>query len=336
MTVTTKISTQADAQWNNRLLKSPFGTVHQTVEYSEFRKKMLDNSVNYITFESNDKIVGQLVLLGFSRIKKKIDSKFGKLSFAKKLGDLVSTIKPMYLWYYGPIIFDNDYRSQVFEEIAQLPRKLKSPITGSLHPLDQPSQELKNKDWKEKKKGTFLVDLTLSEKELWKKIDRQSGRKAVNRALKKGIKVEQIKDLDDLKIHHRLLNEGREIAKLPKIPFERIEAHWNMLSNIGDVGFIAWLEERPLASTLVTTFNGYLNEQGFARSKFDFKNLMNGTDLIKWHIIKWGHEGGFQTFDLSGVEIDSADKKHEGIFKFKKKMGWLFKPKSGIAKATTS
>jgi len=130
-----------------------------------------------------------------------------------------------------------------------------------------------------------------------------------------------IKTLEDVKIHHQLINEGRKIANLSPIPLERIINHWEMLSNVGEKGFIAWLDEKPLASTFVTTFNGYLNEQGFSRSKYDMENLMNATDLIKWHVIEWSKKSNFKTFDLSGVELDTEDQKHKGIFKFKKKWG---------------
>lgn len=324
MSINVKISEFPDPEWNNRLKNHSLGSIHQTSQYCEFRKKMWGNSTHYITFEKNDEILGQIAVLGFSKMKKKIESKLGKSFVTKKLGNLVNSIKRMYVWYYGPIIFQNNFREEIFDEIANLSKKFNSPIKGSLHPLDLPSNELKNKGWNEIEKGTFIIDLTLSEEKLWDKIERQSGRKAVNRALKKDIKVKSIKNINDLKVHHFLLNEGREIANLPRIPFDRLKTHWEMLVDVGEVGFVAWLDDKPLASTIVTTFNGYLNEQGFARSKFDFENLTNGTDLIKWHIIKWGHRNGFKKFDLSGVDLDFKDKKHEGIFKFKKKWGGEF------------
>ena len=97
-----------------------------------------------------------------------------------------------------------------------------------------------------------------------------------------------------------------------------------MLKNVGQKGFIARLDEKPIASTLITSFNGYINEQGFSRSKDDYEQLLNGTDMIKWHVIKWGHDTGRKIFDLSGVEADLSDKKNQGIFKFKKKWGGQF------------
>jgi len=320
MTVNFSIKESADEEWNKRLLNNKFGTIHQTKEYAEFRRSLWGQQVHYITFSDKEKIVGQMTLFKFSRIGRKINVKFGNDIF-QKLKKITQNFKTMYSWYYGPVIFDEQYTEEIYTEISNFPSKFNAPITGSLHPLEQATKELSGKGWKEIQKGTFLIDLTLSEEQLWENVDRRSAKKAVNRAMKKGINIKPIKNLEDVKIHHRLINEGKEIARLPPIPLERIVAHWNMLSNVGEKGFIAWLNDKPLASTFVTTFNGYLNEQGFSRSKYDMENLMNATDLIKWHLIKWGKESGYRIFDLSGVEVNSEDQKHQGIFKFKEKWG---------------
>lgn len=320
MTIDILIKDTPDNEWNKRLLEHKFGTIHQTKEYAEFRRKFWGQQVHYITFLYKEKIIGQMILFEFSRIGRKISATFGNNLF-QKINKFTKNFKKMYSWYYGSIIFDEQYNEEIYSEISNFPSKFNAPISGSLHPLEQSRKEFLSKGWKEIEKGTFLIDLTLTEEQLWENVDRRSAKKAVNRAIKKGITVKPIKNPKDVKIHHQLLNEGREIVNLPPIPLDRITAHWKMLSDVGEKGFIAWLGEKPLASTFVTTFNGYLNEQGFARSKYDMENLMNATDLIKWHIIEWGKKSGYRIFDLSGVELDSEDQKHQGIFKFKRKWG---------------
>ena len=309
-----------DKNWNERLTNNKFGTIHQTVEYAEFRRELWGQEIHYITFLNNKKIIGQMTLFEFSRVGRKINEKLGNNIF-KKLKKITKNFKTMYTWYYGPIIFDEKFSEEIYSEIANFPKRFNSPMSGSLHPLEQARKEFTDKGWKETEKGTFLIDLKQSIEKLWENVDNRAGKKAVNRARKKGIIIKPIKTLEDVKIHHQLINEGRKIANLSPIPLERIINHWEMLSNVGEKGFIAWLDEKPLASTFVTTFNGYLNEQGFSRSKYDMENLMNATDLIKWHVIEWSKKSNFKTFDLSGVELDTEDQKHKGIFKFKKKWG---------------
>lgn len=323
MRINISVKEHADDKWNDRLLNNEFGTIHQTKEYGEFRRNIWGQDVNYVTFFDNQKVIGQMTLFKFSRVDRKINQKLGK-NISKRLEKFTKKFKPMYSWYFGPVIFDHGFSDEIYSEIANFPSKFNAPFVGSLHPLENARSEFPNSGWNTTKKGTFLIDLTLSEKELWENIENRSGRKAVNRALKKNIEIKPITSLDEVKIHHKLLNEGREIANLQPISLDRITSHWKMLSGVGEKGFIAWLEDLPLASTFVTTFNGYVNEQGFSRSKYDKENLMNATDLIKWHIIKWAKESGYRIFDLSGVELDPNDQKLRGIFKFKEKWGGEF------------
>lgn len=315
----TIIKESINENWNTRLQNYNVGTIHQTKEYVEYIKKSRNSSSYYITFEINNKIVGQLSLHKFPGIKRKFESYGINPSF--KFLNVFNNFKPVFTWEYGPIIFDEKHKTEIYYEISKLKKFFQGPIKGILPPLLEPSHELVNNGWQEKKIGTFLIDLTKSEEELWNNIDKQSGRKAIRRSQNKNVVIKPIKNLQDLKIHHSLLNEGKKMANIGKYPFSNLQYFWTMLENVGRFGFIAWQNEIPLASTLVTTYNGYINEWGFADSKFNRENLLNATDLIKWHIIKWGHESGYRIFDLSGVNPNATSGKEKGIFNFKKKWG---------------
>ncbi|CAE6488184.1 peptidoglycan bridge formation glycyltransferase FemA/FemB family protein [Candidatus Nitrosotenuis uzonensis] len=321
MAIQTKISESPDDEWNIRLLNSRYSTIHQTVDYTEYIKAVNNMPSYYVTFHNNGQVLGQMVLHKISRLRKKLEPKLGDIPLFSKLLNLTKTIKPMYVWHFGPVIFNIDYKNEIFHEISKLRKTLNAPIYGSIHPLLERSIELVENGWKERKTHTFLIDLSLTTEQLWNNIDRHSGRKAVKRAQNKQVIIKPIESLDDLKIHHQLLNEGMEIAGLGTYPFVYIKKSWEMLKNVGQFGFIAWHGNYPLASTLVTTFNGYMNEWGFARSKYDRDNLLNGPDIIKWHLIEWGHNNRFRIFDLTGVNPDSHNKKDQGIYKFKKKWG---------------
>jgi len=321
MIIKSNISSEADKCWNLRLNGNKFATIHHTQEYIEYVKQARKQPSYYITFETKDEVVGQVALHRLSRAEKKIKSTFKKIPASNSISKLFSGIKPMFVWDFGPVIFNDDFRDEIYSEIAKFSKKFKGPIKGSLHPLDYPAEELSKYGWNEKKMGTFLIDLTLSQEQLWKNVDRQSGRKAVKRALNNGIKIKPIENINDLKTHHVLLNEGKEMADLGNYPFRSLELSWKMLRKVGQFGFIAWKDNIPLASTLVTTFNGYLNEWGFAESKKDREELLGATDLIKWNLIEWGHKSGFRYFDLSGVEPEPSNTKEKGIFRFKKKWG---------------
>ena len=97
-----------DKEWDNRLLNNKFGTIHQTKEYAEFRKKLWGQEIHYITFVNNEEIIGQMTLFEFSRVGRKINKKFGNTIY-KKLKKITRKFKTMYTWYYGPIIFNEKF-----------------------------------------------------------------------------------------------------------------------------------------------------------------------------------------------------------------------------------
>ncbi len=323
MELKTIIKQNVGKEWNELVKTHNLATFHQTSNFAEYWQHTRGQPSYFISIMNGNDVIAILVLHKASLLQRRLETKFQNFSFSSSIFSFVKNVKTLYIWEYGPLIFNNNYKSEIFSEINKLKKFFKGPIDGSLHPLEEPSSQLIKYGWTEKKLGTFLIDLTLSEDELWKNIDRRSGRKAVNRAQKNEIKIKTIENLEDLQIHHKLLNEGRKIANLPQIPYRNVEAAWNILKDVGMCGFIAWLDNTPLASTIMTIFNGYINEMGFARSKLDLENLYCATDLIKWHIIQWGHKSGLKTFDLSGVDPYSKDKKLRGIFNFKKKWGGI-------------
>jgi hypothetical protein len=321
VTIITKISEQPQENWNDLVKTHNFATFHQTTFYADYWKKTRGQPSFFVSIMDGDETLAQLLIHKNSLLQRKLESKISSLSLRSSFFSLIKNVKTVYVWEYGPLIFNQNKKSEIYLEINRLRNSLNGPINGSLHPLETRSNNLEKLEWKENKFATFLIDLSQSEEQLWKNIDRHSGRKAVNRALNKEVKIEPLQNQKDLQIHYNLLNEGRKLANLSKIPFRNIEAAWTCLKESGICGFIAWRKDVPLASTLMTTYNGYINEMGFARSKLDLENLYCSTDLIKWHIMKWGHENEFKTFDLSGVNPNSSDKKIQGIYKFKKKWG---------------
>ena len=106
MTIITNISTEFDEDWNERFISDQNATVHQTSDFGEFQCKRQNQPTYYITFKEDNEIVGQLVLLKISRIEWKFQNQMRKYSILSKLIKSMKNLKPMYIWYYGPAIFD--------------------------------------------------------------------------------------------------------------------------------------------------------------------------------------------------------------------------------------
>ena len=72
---------------------------------------------------------------------------------------------------------------------------------------------------------------------------------------------------------------------------------------------------------MASSFNGYVNEWGVARTALDTKEKFYAQDLLKWSIIRWGIDNKFRFYDLSGVNPTPTDSKEEGILRYKRKWG---------------
>ncbi len=316
MTVTVEIQKNADKEWNKQLLSSELGTIYHTVEYAEYVKRRLDWEPSFIRFLSgNGDVVGQLLLFKFSRIAKRTKSGVGKL-----LAKVGKGVLPEYKWVYGPVILQKDYRDAVYQKLGETILQMKGRINGSVHPLDSEPNALDNMGFKKQNWGTFLIDLSLDEEKLWSLIDKRSARKNVERSKGRGVTVREIND-NDLAVYFKLQSEIRSMLNLYKYQYEDVTEAWNFLKRVGFTGFLAYQDDRPLSGLLVSTFNGYLNEWGVGRSKYDADHKLYSQDLIKWHIIAWGHDNGCKYYDLTGVNPKPTDEKELGIFRYKQKWG---------------
>ncbi len=317
MTVTLDTQNNADENWNERLLLSDLGTIYQTKEYAEYARRRLNWEPLFIRFlNGNGELVGQLLLFKYSRIAKAAKQS----SMRKLLSKVGKGVLPEYRWVYGPVILQRDYRDDIYQKLGELLLQMKGRINGSVHPLDSKPSALDNMGFHRENWGTFLIDLKFSKEKLWSLLDKKSARKNVERSKERGVTVREITD-NDLGVYFKLQSEIRSMLNLQEYQYEDVTEAWKLLKHVGFTGFLAYQDDRPLSGLLVSTFNGYLNEWGVGRSKYDVDNNLYSQDLIKWNIIEWGHKNGYRYYDLTGVNPKPTDEKEGGIFRYKQKWG---------------
>jgi len=317
MTVTAEIQKNADKEWNKQLVNSELGTIYHTEEYAEYAKRRLNWEPLFIRFlSSNGDVVGQLLLFKFSKIAKRTK----QYGVGKLLSKVVKNVLPEYRWVYGPVILQEAYRDDVYQQLGETILQMKATINGSLHPLDSKPNALDNMDFKRENWGTFLIDLRLDKEKLWSFLDKKSARKNVERSKEREVTVREMTN-NDLVVYFKLQSEIRSMLNLQEYQYEDVTEAWKLLTHVGFTGFLAYQDDRPLSGLLVSTFNGYLNEWGVGRSKYDADNNLYSQDLIKWNIIEWGHNNGYKYYDLSGVNPKPTDEKELGIFRYKQKWG---------------
>jgi lipid II:glycine glycyltransferase (peptidoglycan interpeptide bridge formation enzyme) len=303
-------SKEPDKNWNNRLLESELGTIYQTVEQSVHNIHEGRSNIFLQFLGENKEILGQLLITTHPRFNKTGSRNFllSKTPFLKQNGCY---------WNYGPIIFNKKFTSEIYQSLSNFLQKNKYVGAGWLHPFstnDVPANLFKLKKW-----STFIIDLKQSEDQIYNNIDNHSGRKNIQRSIKRNVIIETISD--DNFLDYSLLRM-KELGVTPtKNELDKRFEWWMSVKLLGYSGFLAKKDNIPVGGILFSSFSKHILEVGVARSKKDTDEHLYSQDLLKWSIIKWGINNDMKYYNLSGINPNPESKKEEGIFRYKKKWG---------------
>ncbi len=312
--VEVRASSKAFGGWNEFLSQNPFGTFFQTSFYADYAEKNAGLKPVFLRAEENGKTAGQLLLLEGS----KFHGLLANSPLAEITTKIVRRLFPSFNWVYGPVAESDEAALALLKKAVEVS---KGRIRAcSPHPLKGFENAFATAGFKQKKWATFIIDLTQSEGDLWKKID-YSARKLVNRTLEQ-VDVKQVETEAEFKAYHSVLNENRKRSKAQ--PYRYSPLLWRIWRDTSSGAVFIAVEKnsgRVLAGLGISFFNGYLNEWGAGTSNYAIANHVYAQDAIKWTIIKWAKEKNFRFFDLSGVNPNPESEKEKGIHRFKAKWG---------------
>lgn len=293
------------ADWNAQLLKNSLGNIFNSIEYTEYARSWLGwKPIFYRILDSTGNIILHVIL--FEYIPPSIEK------IPTFLHGIMKKVKNSVRWNHGPISSSQDAMSFFFAHI----KEKRKTVYGTTHPLS-----LLNYDYLEKTAwSTFLIDLTKSKNELYGNLSKHNARKNIERAIERGVVVEEIEN-NSIKEYAQLLDEYRKSMNLTGINCEETLSMWKILKPAGFSGFIAKKDGIPIGGLLFSFFNNYINEWGVARSTIDKNEKLYAQDLIKWKIIEWGVERNMNWYDLSGANPNPKTEKEKGILEYKKKWG---------------
>lgn len=316
-----EISDKADLDWNKRVMESRFGTVFQTSDYGTYEKIVTKSEPIYVRFfNENEQLVAQILLFNSLRGRGKITSLFGRGSLYSTLSK-ISLLPRFTNWVFGPIIFDETYYREISESLANLLESWKTKFEGKIHPLDEKFTFSENYNFHKNEASTFIIDLNQDLNDIFKNSDKKSVQKNIERSQERGVSISEITTSNDIQIYHELLNQYRASSNLSTYAVEDTTAVFSLVQSTGYAGFLAWYEKIPIGGIFISTFNGYINEWGIARSGLDTEKKLYSQDLLRWKIIEWGKKHGCRFYDLSGVKLTDQSPKEKGIFQNKKKWG---------------
>jgi len=163
----------------------------------------------------------------------------------------------------------------------------------------------------------YLIDVSLHIDQVWGNIH-ASARKKIKKALDKHqLDVIEIQDRSEVAIGYAIFQKTYVTAHVPLADCSLFEAAYDVLQPKGMVKFLLGrVDDKYVAASVALLYKGVIYGwyRGFDRTYSAY--LPN--DLMVWHILKWGAENGYRTFDFGG-----AGKPNEryGPRQFKAKFG---------------
>jgi hypothetical protein len=320
--ISVEVSEEPDSNWNENLLSSKYGTVYQTIEYSQYVESRIKSRPIYLKFVTpSGKLAGQLLVFQSFKGRGILAKHLGR-GLLYSLASKASPLLPKYTyWSFGPVVSDIELQDEISEFLGHLLTSWKGKFNGVVHPLNSNFDFPQKFNFIKNKEATFVIDLSQKIEEILKNSDKNSVQKNIRRSQERGVSITQIDSKEDLLTYYNLLNQHRSENNLSTYSMADVVEGYETVKKVGQTGFLAWHEKTPIGGIFISSFNGYINEWGIARSKLDTEKKLYSLDLLRWYIIEWGKKNNCNYYDLSGVKISNRATKEDGIFRNKEKWG---------------
>lgn len=291
---------------NEFVYKNPNASIFQIPDMAEVYRRDKGCTPLIITAINND--TDEILASLLARIK---EEKHGFLSSFSRH----STIRG------GPIFIDNEHGVAAVSKLLQYYTEIiKDDVLYSrIYPLNDITQiipSIEEDGYEYGDRENYLINLDRSVDEIRRDIHKPR-RKNINRSTKKGVKIEEITEKDLVPIFYHLLAETYTTRKIRLEDINFFEGIFDVLVRQKKAKFfLAKYEGEYIATRLVLTYKGVIYDW-HAGSDKKFLSLYPN-DLIVWHILKWGSENGFHTFDFGGADESNGK---SGWAEFKRRFG---------------
>lgn len=310
--ISIEVNDKPDSRWNARLKASPYGSIFHTYEMG-LSKSMRNQQPIFLKFVSGSgEIVGQQLVFSFNRFK-----------INPSLSIILKKIIPTTViqWTYGPVIFNSNYTEQILSQLKMYIIKNNFKIQGTEHPFQSNIFLDFKKPFILNKRCTFIIDLENDLDSIWNNMDKHSVQKNIQRSKKRGVYIKEMDKSSYLKYRQLSIKIGKD----KMLNSTDIEKQWELLSNVGYTGFLAFIDEEIIGGITISFFNNYVNEFNIVRTNQDYEKKLYSQDLLKWKIIEWAKNKQCKYFDFSGANPYPLNAKEEGILRYKKKWGGVQK-----------
>lgn len=229
------------------------------------------------------------------------------------------------LWYGQPVSY-NDPGQSDYSFLAQTLNNLMNTEHAQLISGEWP---VRHKSavadiWKQRHWATLTIDLTRSTDELYGSL-KPAARKAIKKAIRDTVVVEQIRTLDELRQYYIFAEACAKRYHKKMFGVDDFLTMWKHIKKGGIYEtFIAKKEGELLSGLSIWGYGDTIGELGSFQSERSFAEKLYGQDLIKWHIMQWAKNNTISYFDLAGIDPNPVDEKTRNIRLFKEKWGGTY------------
>jgi len=163
--------------------------------------------------------------------------------------------------------------------------------------------------------GSYIIDLMLSEDDLWKNIH-QKHRNVIRKAMKSNVIIEKDRKLAETA--YQILKQTMERADKIFILKKEFDSMITLLEDNTEI-FIVSYENKPQGCAIIpfSQYSAYYLLGGSIEKPFT-----GSLNLLQWEIIKYYKEKGVRCYDFAGARIKPEQgSKLEGIQRFKSRFG---------------
>jgi lipid II:glycine glycyltransferase (peptidoglycan interpeptide bridge formation enzyme) len=161
----------------------------------------------------------------------------------------------------------------------------------------------------------YLIDLSQPEETLWKNISR-TGRQHIRAALRSNATVEVVEDREQVALAYSFLQKVYARVQVPLASCTLFEAVFDVMAPCQARILLARVGEQFVGTCVLL-----LHKQNILAWYLGVDRAFSACgpgEFLVWHVLKWGKEHGFRTFDWGGA--GKPDQEY-GPRRFKKKFG---------------
>ena len=162
----------------------------------------------------------------------------------------------------------------------------------------------------------YLIDLRRPLDEIFRAFS-SSCRRNIRKSERNGVLIEEITSKEKLPVFYALLKKTYSKARIPLADFSLFASAFDNLYSRNMVKFfLARLKDQYIAGRVILLFKDEILDW-YAGSDDDHLNFYPN-EMLVYHILKWGSQNGFHTFDFGGA--GRPDEKY-GVRDFKERFG---------------